>query len=211
MGFTYIFVNVYAFVLNMLPIVQLTQLSPPHLKALAQLRIDVFKEYPYLYQGSYAYEEAYLSKFLRTPKAYIIAIFDEGRLVGSLTGLPLVAEEAPFQAPWLTEYGAIHRLYYISEVLLYPDYRGQGLGKALFRQAEAAIEAKHCFEGITFATVIRPPQHPLKPATFRSSDPFWRDLGYQPQADKIGFIPWQDLNETSESLKSMQFWYKALI
>jgi len=35
----------------------------PYLSELARLRIEIFKEYPYLYEGDLAYEEQYLHTY----------------------------------------------------------------------------------------------------------------------------------------------------
>ncbi|HLL24828.1 MAG TPA: GNAT family N-acetyltransferase, partial [Kofleriaceae bacterium] len=43
----------------------------PYLPALAALRIRVFREWPYLYDGSLAYEEAYLASYV-SPDAIVV-------------------------------------------------------------------------------------------------------------------------------------------
>ncbi|MEZ5580946.1 MAG: GNAT family N-acetyltransferase, partial [Candidatus Competibacteraceae bacterium] len=44
----------------------------PYLSELAQLRIQVFREFPYLYQGSAAYEEKYLKIYAGTPDSVLV-------------------------------------------------------------------------------------------------------------------------------------------
>lgn len=189
---------------------QIHPLTPKHLLALAHLRIAVFKEYPYLYQGHLGYEAAYLDKFNHSQQAYIGVVNHQNTLVGAITGLPLVAEEAALQAPWQADQTPIEGVFYISEVLLYPAFRHQGLGRSLFLQAEAFISAQQRYNAITFATVMRPAHHPLKPQGYRDYDAFWQSLGYQRAEGRVGSIAWQDIDETQESAKPMQFWVKQL-
>ena len=71
----------------------------PALPDIARLRIAVFRDFPYLYDGSLDYEREYLSAFAAAPGAVIVAVRDGGRIVGASTGLPLAAEHAAFRDP----------------------------------------------------------------------------------------------------------------
>ena len=64
----------------------------PYIKDLARLRIEVFREFPYLYAGSPAYESDYLRTYLGVPDSVVVIALDGGHVVGVSTGLPLVAE-----------------------------------------------------------------------------------------------------------------------
>ena len=44
----------------------------PYIQDLARLRISVFSEYPYLYNGDNVYEAKYLSKFSEVEDTYTI-------------------------------------------------------------------------------------------------------------------------------------------
>ena len=57
---------------------------------LARLRIAVFADWPYLYEGDAAYEARYLSHFAASPGAVVVAARDaDGRMVGAATVAPL--------------------------------------------------------------------------------------------------------------------------
>ena len=58
---------------------------------LARLRISIFRDWPYLYEGSAEYEANYLSRYSNTPDALVIGAYDGGRLVGASTATPPVA------------------------------------------------------------------------------------------------------------------------
>ncbi len=48
----------------------------PWLDALGELRIRVFREYPYLYDGSLAYEREYLQRYLGAQDALVVMVSD---------------------------------------------------------------------------------------------------------------------------------------
>ncbi|MBC7977807.1 MAG: GNAT family N-acetyltransferase, partial [Myxococcales bacterium] len=60
-----------------------------HLDALAALRIAVFRDYPYLYDGSLAYEQRYLASYAGSPANLIVLALDGDRVVGASTAMPL--------------------------------------------------------------------------------------------------------------------------
>lgn len=72
----------------------------PHLAALAQLRIRVFRDFPYLYDGDPAYEAAYLERYAANPESFFVLAFDSDTLVGAATGQPLADEVDAFRAPF---------------------------------------------------------------------------------------------------------------
>jgi hypothetical protein len=56
-----------------------------YLQAIAWLRITVFQEWPYLYQGSLEYERTYLENFLRLMAMHSLASAPQFRLWMHLT------------------------------------------------------------------------------------------------------------------------------
>ena len=52
----------------------------------ARLRIEVFRAYPYLYDGDFAYERRYLEPYRANREAVVVGAFDGARLVGAATG-----------------------------------------------------------------------------------------------------------------------------
>ena len=49
---------------------------PPFIPALARLRIAVFRDWPYLYEGNQAYEERYLRIYADSPRAAVVLALD---------------------------------------------------------------------------------------------------------------------------------------
>ncbi len=179
----------------------------PLLPALAALRISVFREFPYLYDGDPVYEESYLQTYAAAGGAALILAEHAGRVVGASTCLPLAAETANVRAPFEAASYDISRIFYFGESVLEPDYRGQGIGAQFF----AAREAQAAGYGIAaFCAVTRPPDHPLRPSGYRPLDRFWEGRGYRQRPELTCRMSWRDLGAEKESEKTLIFWSKYL-
>jgi len=155
----------------------------PYLDHLAALRISIFREYPYLYDGDKEYEKHYLKKFSKAQDACIVLAIYEDKVVGALSGLALKAEDELIFKAWESD-PDFERIYYISEILIDRTYRKMKLGSLLFKEFNQWIETKK-YTKIVFATVERPDDHPLKPDTYQSPDNFWHKNGYKVAANKF--------------------------
>ena len=175
----------------------------------ARLRIAVFRDWPYTYDGSLDYERSYLESYRASPDAVLVGAFDGARLVGAATGTPLEDHATDFAAPFAGTGLALGDVFYCAESVLLPDYRGQGLGHAFFDTREAhARDLGRAYS--VFCSVIRPGDHPLKPAGYRPLDPFWAKRGYAPLPGVIARFRWTDLGESTQSEKPLQFWGRKL-
>lgn len=176
---------------------------------LAALRIAVFAAYPYLYDGDAAYEAEYLKEFIAAPQAVLVAAFDGARIVGAATASPMWAQKDLFRAPFEIRGIDTSRLFYFGESVLLPEYRGRGIGHAFFDQREA--QARSCgATSATFAAVIRPDDHPARPAGYVPLDAFWTKRGYAPVEGFVTELAWKEHGELDESVKPMQYWMRQL-
>lgn len=177
---------------------------------LARLRIAVFREYPYLYEGSVEYEKHYLRTYVDCPDSIVVLALDGGRIVGASTGLPLAAAEADFQKPFREAGEPVESYFYCAESVLLPEYRGRGLGGRFFDEREAHALTIGGIIFSCFCAVQRPASHPLRPAGYRELDPFWSGRGYIKREDLKTAFSWKEIGEEGESLKPMVFWVKTL-
>lgn len=181
----------------------------PVIEALAQLRIRVFRDWPYLYEGSLAYEAKYLSAFAASDGAVLVAAYDGDALVGASTGLPMAHEHADFSAP-LAEAGYdTDTVFYCAESVLLPECRGRGAYRAFFERREAHARALG-FRTAVFCGVLRPDDHPARPENHAPLDPIWRRFGYRELDGAVARYSWTDVGETEETAKPMQYWIKEL-
>ena len=182
----------------------------PHLDDLALLRMTVFREWPYLYDGSVAYEKEYLAKFAAAEGAVCVVARDGENVIGAATAAPMIQHADEFGAPFRAAGYDLDDIFYCSESVLLKHYRGKGLGHAFFDAREAHAADLGGFTHATFCRVVRPDDHPMKPDTYRPLDAFWNKRGYSPVEGLVATYPWKDLGDAEESDHKMQFWMKAL-
>lgn len=177
--------------------------------ALARLRIAVFAEWPYLYAGDLAYEERYLAGFAAEDGALLVVARDGETIVGASTASPMAGQDEDIRAPVAAAGFDVARICYFGESVLLPEYRGRGLGHAFFDAREKHARALGHTTAM-FASVIRPKDHPARPAGHRPHDAFWQGRGYAPVAGLTCQIAWKDHSEEAETSKPLQFWARAL-
>ena len=177
---------------------------------LAKLRITVFRDFPYLYDGTLEYEESYLETFLRCPESVVVLARDEGRVVGASTGLPLEAETTEFQQPFIEQGHDPGQIFYCAESVLLPDYRGRGVYTQFFKGREAHALRLGRFSRSAFCCVMRAADHPLQPEGYAPLDEIWRRFGYCRHDELVMRYLWKDVDQPEETEKRMVFWLKSL-
>jgi GNAT superfamily N-acetyltransferase len=178
------------------------------LDEVAALRIAVFRAWPYLYDGDAVYERRYLQTYRDSPGAILVGAFDGARLVGAATGTPM-EDHVEFARPFDGTGLDLAEVFYCAESVLLPEFRGQGAGHAFFdlRESHARdLGRRYC----AFCAVIRPDDHPARPAGYRPLDPFWRKRGYAPLPGVVAEFSWRDLGATEETAKPLQVWIRKL-
>lgn len=181
----------------------------PFLGEIARLRIAVFREFPYLYEGSLEYEMDYLEEYISSERSLIVLAEFGDQTVGASTGIPLAEADGDFRQPVETAGIDIREIFYFGESVLLPEFRGRGIGHRFFDERE-----KHAsnlgFRSTGFFSVIRADTHPLKPVGYRPHDNFWQKRGYARQDTMIARFPWNQVGETQEVLHELVFWLREL-
>lgn len=179
------------------------------LDEVAQLRITVFNEFPYLYDGSLEYERKYLASYAESDASVLVGALDGKTLVGAATGTPMSDHASEFAQPLAKAGLSVEETFYCAESVLLSSYRGQGAGHAFFDLREAHARNLGAKWSV-FCSVIRPADHPLRPDSYSSLDPFWRKRGYAPFAGCVAEFEWKDVDATASSAKQLQIWGKHL-
>jgi len=176
---------------------------------LARLRIAVFRDFPYLYDGDVAYEANYLADFAAAEGAVVVVARDGPEIVGAATAAPLAAQDAAWQAPLADAGFDVERIFYFGESVLLEDYRGRGVGHAFFDHREAQARAWGAAT-TAFCSVIRAPDHPARPDAYRPLDGFWRKRGYAPLGGVTARFDWKTVDGAAEEPHQLQYWTRSL-
>jgi GNAT superfamily N-acetyltransferase len=181
----------------------------PWLDALGRLRITVFREFPYLYDGTPGYEREYLAVYRNCAESLVVLALDEdGQAVGATTCMPLAAEAAEFREPFGRAGIDPGGILYLGESVVLRDHRGGGLGGEFFARRENHAR-RLGLKSAAFCAVDRPDDHPLRPAEYRPPDGFWTRMGYAKRPELRATFSWKEIGEDAETPKSLTFWSKS--
>ncbi|KAF1710418.1 GNAT family N-acetyltransferase [Pseudoxanthomonas kalamensis DSM 18571] len=178
----------------------------PHLDDVARLRMEVFRDWPYLYDGDMAYERDYLAAYARSPRSLFVLVFEDERVVGASTGLPLLDDTPAFRAPFAGGDVDAARVFYFGESVLLPECRGRGIGHAFFDARE--VHARRLgYRWTAFCAVDRDDDDPRRPAGHRGNEAFWRKRGYRRQPEMTMQLPWEEPGQ-GEVIHPLTFWLR---
>jgi len=180
-----------------------------YLDDLARLRIEVFREFPYLYEGDLDYEREYLSTYTQASYAALIVALADHQVVGASSCLPLEEEVEAIRLPLSATTYAEQEIMYLGESVLLKQFRGHGIGVAFFRLREAyarSLGRKYA----SFCAVVRPEDHPQRPANYQPLTTFWQKRGYAPLPRVAARLQWKDVGLEQETPKTLGYWIKAL-
>ena len=182
----------------------------PLLPSLARLRVTVFRAWPYLYDGSEAYEAEYLQTYVRAPGAAVVVARDRDSVVGASTCLPMPEASADVQAPFVAAGLNLDDFFYFGESVLLDAYRGQGIGVRFFELREARARALGRARFCAFCAVQRAAGDPRRPVGDAGLDAFWTHRGYVKRPAFAAHMRWKDLDAAEETPKTLIFWMKSL-
>ena len=176
---------------------------------LATLRLDIFPEYPYLYQGRKEGELAYLATYAEAPDACVILACDGLTVIGAATGMPLIHEDAQMLDAFAGTALPLNEIYYVGELLFRPAYRNCGLGRKLLDRLESHIRSLGRYHKLTCATVERPEDHPLSPRDYIPISRFLARNGFVRLPRVTTHFIWRETDGVKRD-HPMQFWIKPI-
>jgi len=179
------------------------------LPALAALRIEVFRAFPYLYAGTEDYEQGYLRDFAAAADSFVCVAEDEGRIVGCATGSAITGHHGEFAAPLAAAGYDLATTFYFGESVLLAAYRGRGLGHAFFDAREAHARARG-YRRACFCAVERAKDDPRRPADYSSLDAFWTKRGYRKLGGVVTRFDWPVEPGGPSERHGMGYWMREL-
>lgn len=180
----------------------------PYIDALAHLRITIFREYPYLYEGSLVYEKRYLSKFANSNQSLVIILFDGDRVVGALSAVPLSEEAEEVKAPFIAQGIDTSHYLYLSEVLFLKEYRGLKKFPLVYKQFCHYVDQNRWIKHIMLLTIDRKKDDPRMPAGYRSLDLLWERHGFRIEKTLSSEMSYREIGESKETPKPFLCWVK---
>jgi len=197
------------------PVIQVLRVTGadmlPWLEHVARLRIVVFRDFPYLYDGDMAYERDYLQALSHAAGGVLVLALDPaGAPVGASTGMPLLQAEEAIRVPFQQANLAEDRIFYCGESVLLPACRGQGLGHRFFDEREAHARSLPGMRTSAFASVVRAADDPRRPADYHSNHAFWQRRGYREHPQLRATLAWKDVGEATQSEHALAIWLREL-
>ena len=181
-----------------------------YLEDLARLRMTVFRDFPYLYDGDLVYERKYLENYFKSSGACVVLCRDGGKVVGASTVIPLKDEDDALKNPFKEAGHSIDGIMYFGESVLLSDYRGRGVGKVFFQERIKHVQNTSGIKHAAFCAVQRPTDHPLRPKGYQSLDGLWQSFGFQAVPGLTCSMSWKQIDESTESPKTLQFWMRDI-
>ncbi len=172
---------------------------------LARLRVEVFRDYPYLYDGTPDYEESYLRDFVKMRDCVVVAAMDAEKVVGCSTGSALKDQPAEFALPVANAGYNLDEVFYFGESVLDKTFRGRGIGHVFFDRRETHA-INRGYSVAIFAAVIPLQNHFMKPVNYEPLDAFWKIRGYRKIEGLTTMFKWKEVGLDGELPHPMQFW-----
>lgn len=180
------------------------------LNDIASLRIDIFREFPYLYDGRRKDELHYLKLYSVTPDSFVIIVKEGEKVAGAATGMPLWHEATELVEPFSGTSYPVDEIFYVGELLFYPEHRNHGMGMQVVRMVEEQVRSYSTYRYLTCATVVRPDNHPLRPADYIPIDRFLAHTGFNLLPGITTSFTWLETDGVRRS-HPMNFWIKELL
>jgi|GEM_PF-6443009 len=144
----------------------------PYADALSHMRVEEFRNFPYLYNGTHETEREAIHRYIDSQESRVILAVDENTkdVRGFLSGFPVIADHTVFPTckPFMDEAGVLpEKIFYLGEIILDEACRGDGTGRQMMELFFREVEKMDQFSHIAFITAVRPKDHPLRPSTYR--------------------------------------------
>lgn len=182
----------------------------PWLTEVARLRMAVFREFPYLYDGDLDYERDYLATYARSPESLFVLAFDGDAVVGASTAVPLADEVEAFRKPFRDAGIDASEVFYFGESVVLREYRGRGLGGRFFDAREGRARALGRFRWTAFCAVVRTDDDPRRPVGHRGNETLWARRGYARRDDMRARLEWKEIGAEAPVVHELAFWLRQL-
>jgi hypothetical protein len=144
------------------------------------LRVTLYRDYPYLYEADRKEEAEYMHWFLNLPKTFVAIAFCKEKPIAFVAGSDFTDFSEHFKGS-IEEFekaGLVPSNYfYIADDLFEPEHPQQEILSTLVHLMEIRVNEQNNY---MFCWITEEhDSHPLKPENYKSASALWEKLGYQ--------------------------------
>ena len=181
---------------------------------LASFRLEYFREYPYLYEGSLEYEKKYLESYFNNENSILLVALDNNKIIALSTAIPLLSEYNILEGVKETFSNMCLKLedfYYFGEIIVLPEYRKKGIASLLYNKQEEYAKTLG-YRGVCLLVVLREQDHVLKPIDYEDSDQIWIHLGYR-KTSAYSYFEWPTIQPCggSQNMSNKMVWWTKML
>lgn len=181
----------------------------PYTNKIVQLANDLFKKYPYLYDGSDAEYTKHLTSYAQSRHGVVSIAFDGDKIIGVATGIPLSEAWEKYQSPFRAKGEDTSKIFYLGELLVTPEYTGKGLGQQMTKNVEQFAKEKG-FKTITAQVIDEKTVKETAPQNHYSMTNVLKKLSYQERPELKLISYWTNVNDSKDTPHQMVYWTKSL-
>jgi GNAT superfamily N-acetyltransferase len=183
--------------------------AKPFFADMARMRLELFRGFPYLYDGNTQYEQEYLERYFSCPQAHVLLVCVKDTVVGFSTSIPLAHEIPEHRTPYEKCGLDPQDFMYLGEAMLDAPHRGQGVLR-LFHELHEQTARENGMRFTTLMTVNRPENHPLRPAEYTPMDVLLDHFGYTKIPHCEINIEWPQVDTGRIESNTLSVWQKDL-
>lgn len=180
---------------------------------LSHLCLEVYKEWPYLYEGSEEEGVEYIEeRYVKNPDSLVCLAFQGNQLIGAAMGLPL-CHAPPHYLTCFKSDESLKDVFYWGELAVVPKHRHLKVAKEIYTKMGKEVIDSGKYRAIAFCEVTRSSdfiQKYPKPDQYRGNDSLWLHLNFEIKANLTCQGKWRLVGEAQESTQDMVYWWKTL-
>lgn len=190
----------------------------PFISDIGQLILEVYKEWPYLYEGTLEEQYDYVqTRYINMPNSLVCTAFDQEKLVGLAMGVPLCEAPTHYLTPFTSNQECLElplkNIFYWGELIVRSEYRQREIAQQMCDLVLKEILDNSDYKAIAFCTVERSDDFHLnncKTNDYFSLDSKWEELGFKKHEDLSFNAVWRLVQESHESQHHMVYWVKKI-
>jgi hypothetical protein len=150
----------------------------PYLQKVAQLRIEFYRNYPYLYEGNLTDEETYLSMYAKSKDSLLVIAKNGDDVVGAVTGIPMLETKKENKWLYTQKQTPDEHIFYLGELVLSQDYQNSTLQEMLYLQLENAVKGLEKYSILAVCEIERSPEALSLQRFFGQAEDLLNSLSY---------------------------------